>query len=406
LIAGKPTGLILTAGIANLETLKLLVRLGASMTRSPSPRIWQFMLVLSLALSASSCNGFHRQARNQSDHYKLASHLQDAVAEAGGAQIWIKHALRLRHGQSSGLTLQVVASPAGYAAVLSRLKQEATKNNLDLRTSSADSAPGVRVANVSVTERGQRIIQIRMQEVTRLLRAAIVIDDMGQDLNAAHKLLALDAPVAFSVLPHLRYTNTTAQEVHRSGQEVMLHLPMEPEPSAHISPGEGAVLVGMKAAEVRRIVESDLDSVPFAAGVNNHMGSRATQDSRLMAAVMQTLSEHRLYFIDSRTTAGSMALEAARRQGLPAFYRAVFLDDTETIPYTLSQLREFRRKIEQDGTALAIGHPHPTTIAALATFLPELEKADIQLVAPSQIVRLPELANLHPPAARNEPQVK
>ena len=118
-----------------------------------------------------------------------------------------------------------------------------------------------------------------------------------------------------------------------------------------------------------------------------------------MADVMKTLADHRLYFIDSRTTAASMALEAARRQRLPAFYRAVFLDDTETVPYTLGQLREFRHTVEQEGVALAIGHPHATTIAALEKFLPELERADIELVAPSQIVRLPEVARLHPPGS-------
>jgi hypothetical protein len=176
---------------------------------------------------------------------------------------------------------------------------------------------------------------------------------------------------------------------------------MEPEPSAHASPGEGAILVGMTAAEVQKVVQNDLAAVPFVAGVNNHMGSRATKDAALMAEVMKILADHRLYFIDSRTTAATTALEAARSQRLPAFYRSVFLDDTETVAYTMGKLREFRHRVEQDGVALAIGHPHATTIAALATFLPELERADIELVAPSQIVRLPELAHLRPPASAN-----
>jgi hypothetical protein len=116
-----------------------------------------------------------------------------------------------------------------------------------------------------------------------------------------------------------------------------------------------------------------------------------------MKDVMKTLAGHRLYFIDSRTAPQSVALDEARRQGVPAFYRAVFLDDTESVPYTLGQLREFRNKVEHEGVALAIGHPHPTTIAALAIFLPELEQADIELVAPSRIVELPEVARLNPP---------
>jgi polysaccharide deacetylase 2 family uncharacterized protein YibQ len=181
----------------------------------------------------------------------------------------------------------------------------------------------------------------------------------------------------------------------------MLHLPMEPEHSAHVSPGEGAILVGMSAAEVQRVVQNDLASVPYAMGVNNHMGSRATRDANLMANVMKVLADRRLYFIDSRTTAETTALDAARDQHLPAFYRAVFLDNTESLPYTLRQLREFRHTVEREGVALAIGHPHPTTIAALAQFLPELESADIQLVAPSQIVRLPEIAQLRPAVSGN-----
>jgi hypothetical protein len=214
------------------------------------------------------------------------------------------------------------------------------------------------------------VIHIQIREVPRLLRAAIVIDDLGSDLDAAHRLLALDYPLTYSVLPYLRYSRLTAEEAHRRGREVMLHLPMEPEAGAHASPGEGAILVGMSPREVRRVVRSDMEAVPYLAGVNNHMGSRATQNAALMAEVMKTLAGRRLYFIDSRTTGASSALDAARRERLPAFYRSVFLDNTESVAYTLGQLREFRRRVEQTGVALAIGHPHPTTIAALARFLP------------------------------------
>ena len=321
--------------------------------------------------------------------------------DAGGAQIWIKHPAKLHHGQSPETSLQVLATPAGYHAVLSALQRESDKDKLKLGFTVDTLGGGRHFAILSVQQGGQRVIQIHLREVPRLLRAAIVIDDLGRDLEAAHELLALDYPLTYSVLPYLRYTQLTAQEAHRGGREVMLHLPMEPEPGGHASPGAGAILVGMNAAQVQRVVQNDLASVPFVAGVNNHMGSRATQDAALMADVMKILADHRLYFIDSRTTGGSKALVAAERLRLPAFYRAVFLDDTETVAYTLGQLRQFRHKVEEEGVALAIGHPHATTIAALAKFLPELERADIELVAPSQIVRLPELAHLHPPGNTN-----
>jgi polysaccharide deacetylase 2 family uncharacterized protein YibQ len=375
-------------------------RLSSFEFRLPFSRRISILLLLILATPA--CRWFHTQPQNEPDRRELAARFQNVVTAAGGAHIWIKHINKGRHGRSPAeMSVQVLAAPAAYRAVLSGVKRESDQNKLDCGISETTTASGRHVAILNVRQRGQGIIQIHLREVPRLLHAAIVIDDMGRDLDAAHKLLALDYPLTFSVLPHLQYSQMTAQDVHRRGREVMLHLPMEPEPQAHASPGEGAILVGMNEAEVRRVILRDLASVPYVAGVNNHMGSRATQDAALMADVMRTLGDQRLYFIDSRTTAASKAWAAAQRQNLPAFYRSVFLDDTATVSYTLGQLRTLRHKVEQEGVALAIGHPHATTIAALAEFLPELESADIELVAPSQIVREPEIARLHPPASPN-----
>ncbi len=327
----------------------------------------------------------------------MAEQFQAVIEDAGGGQIWIKHAGHPRYGDlAAGLSLQAVATRAGYEAVRSRVKEEADKEKLHFNYSSLNFGGNRQLFTLKVAQREQTIIQIQLKVVPRLLRAVIVIDDMGRDLEAAHKLLALNYPLTFSVLPYLQYTRETAQEAHRRGREVMLHLPMEPEASAHASPGEGALLVGMNEADVQKIVTDDLATVPYVMGVNNHMGSRATQDPALMADLMKILADHRLYFIDSRTTGSSAALAAAERRGLPSFYRSVFLDNTESVEYTLGQLREFQRKVEEEGVALAIGHPHPTTIAALAKFLPEMDRVDIEIVPPSQIVHQPEIAHLHP----------
>ena len=144
------------------------------------------------------------------------------VADAGGAQIWIKHPAKLHHGQSPDMSLQVLATPAAYHAVLSRVQQEADKDKLDLATSAANARGGLHAVDLNVMQRGQRIIQIHLREVPRLLRAAIVIDDMGRDLEAAHKLLALDYPLTFSVLPHLRVhpDNRPGSSPQRAGGHV------------------------------------------------------------------------------------------------------------------------------------------------------------------------------------------
>jgi polysaccharide deacetylase 2 family uncharacterized protein YibQ len=368
--------------------------------RAPARVTVPFVLLLSLvlALTASGCHGFRRHPLSESERRELAGRFMDSIANAGGFQVWIKRPAGPHRGQGADPPLQVLATSGVYPSVLSALQHESEKDGLEIRGIPGSVGGGPRALDLYVTRRGQRVCRIHLREVPRLLRAAIVVDDLGQDAEAARKLLALPYPLTFSVLPHLRYSEATAAEIHRAGRQVMLHLPMEAEPGSHASPGEGAIRTGLSDAKVQRIVQDDLASVPFAVGVNNHMGSRATKSVPLMADVMRILAERQLYFIDSRTTPDSVALAAARRQGLPAFYRAVFLDDTQTVPYTLGQLREFRRVVEEQGVALAIGHPHVTTIEALARFLPELERADIELVEASELVRLPEVARLHPPA--------
>lgn len=354
-------------------------------------------LPLALAIAAAACHGLHPQPLSEPERRERATGIRDLIAGTGGSEVWIKPPAMPRHGQRTEPPLEVLAAPHAYREVLSALELQRGKDGLELKGNQI-TVGGLHTISLGVTRRGQPICRIHLREVPRLLRAAIVIDDLGADRAGPHKLLALPYPFTFSILPHLHYSAATAEEAHRGGREVMLHLPMEALPGPHPLPGEGDIRTDMSAAEVERAIQNDLATVPFAAGVNNHMGSQATQSAPLMAEVMKVLAEHHLYFIDSRTTAASVALDEARREGLPAFYRAVFLDDTESVPYTLGQLRRFRRVVEEQGAALAIGHPHATTIAALAKFLPELDQADIELVKVSELVHLPEVARLHPAA--------
>jgi polysaccharide deacetylase 2 family uncharacterized protein YibQ len=335
----------------------------------------------------------------EADRRELARKIENAVETAGRSQLWIKSSAgRLSSKPES--PVEVVAGAEVYSTVIAALRQEAKETRLVCALSESRTNSGWQVADIHLSSHGKQVLRWRLREVRRVLHAAIVIDDLGQNLEAARKLLALPYCLTFSVLPHLRASAETAREAHSAGREVMLHLPMEPEAPSRALPGEGEIRVGMTSSEIEHILQSDLASVPQAVGVNNHMGSRATADPRLMAAVMRSLAGHHLFFVDSRTTAASVAFETARRQGLPAFYRSVFLDDTKSVSYTLGQLRQFRRVLEDQGAALAIGHPYPTTIAALAKFLPELERDDVELAPASQLLQLPEVARLNPPPPR------
>jgi polysaccharide deacetylase 2 family uncharacterized protein YibQ len=355
--------------------------------------------LLALAIFASNCKPPGFVPVREEERRELARKMENAVEAAGRSQVWIKSPVGLTSDKPD-TPVEARVGREVYSAVMAALVHEAETNHLECALSKSRTKEGWRVADIRLSRHGMQVSRWQLREVRRILHAAIIIDDLGENLEVARQLLALPYSLTFSVLPHLRASVETAEEARRAGHEVMLHLPMEPEAGRHAAPGEGEIRIGMTSFEVEQILQSDLASVPHAVGVNNHMGSRATADPRLMTAVMRALAGRHLYFVDSRTTAASVALEAARQQGLPSFYRSVFLDDTETLPYTLGQLSQFRRVLEEQGTALAIGHPYPTTIAALAKFLPQLDRDDVQLAPASRLLRLPEVARLNPPPPR------
>jgi polysaccharide deacetylase 2 family uncharacterized protein YibQ len=220
---------------------------------------------------------------------------------------------------------------------------------------------------------------------------AIILDDMGHDRAAADSLLALPFPLTISILPHLPLSAEVAEEAYRRGDQILLHLPMEPEAEAENSEGvpreEIELRVGMNPDQVNSALEGMLETVPHAAGVNNHEGSRATADLPLMQALMPALRGRNLFFIDSRTTAATVAYDAARRDGVPAASRKVFLDDTPSKEAVLAQLQLAAQDASRDGSAIAIGHPRPATVAALSQGVPELEARGIRLVFASELVR-------------------
>ena len=140
----------------------------------------------------------------------------------------------------------------------------------------------------------------------------IIIDDMGNDMKALDEVLALPGPVAVAVLPLTRHSAETATRAESRGREVLLHLPMQPKGTLQ-GLGPGALMSGMGPEEIRENLNKDLASVPGAAGVNNHMGSLLTEDTAAMDALMSDLKSRNLFFVDSLTTAGSVACRMASR---------------------------------------------------------------------------------------------
>jgi len=213
---------------------------------------------------------------------------------------------------------------------------------------------------------------------------AIIVDDLGYDPSAARSVFAIPARVSVAVLPNLPESTAVAEEAHRRGIEVLLHLPME-SVAGEDKAEKIELHVGEPAAEVARVMDEMLSTVPYAAGVNNHQGSRATTDPALMASVAAARRSRGLFFIDSRTAPGSRALDAARRAGVPAAARNVFLDDDEQPAAIRRQLEHAERLAREQGMCVAIGHPHGSTLDVLAEMLPEVEAHGVRLVSASEI---------------------
>jgi polysaccharide deacetylase 2 family uncharacterized protein YibQ len=291
-----------------------------------------------------------------------------------------------------------LAEPSQAGALRQALAEIARRHKLSIVESLAGgiirfdfSRDGVRTHAIHVVTP----LAVRARPVFPRLRGnpqlAIILDDMGHDRAAADSLLALPFPLTISILPHLPLSAEVAEEAHRRGDEILLHLPMEPEAeggnSEGVTPEEIELRVGMNPDQVKSALEGMLETVPHAAGVNNHQGSRATADPALMQALMPALRDRNLFFIDSRTTAATVAYDAAERAGVPAASRKVFLDDVPSKEAILAQLQLAARDASRDGSAIAIGHPRPATIAALAQGVPALEAQGIHLVFASELVR-------------------
>ena len=219
-------------------------------------------------------------------------------------------------------------------------------------------------------------------------RVAIIMDDLGRSLGVARQLIELDLSVTFSILPGEPLATEVALLASRSGQEVMIHIPMEPQSYPETDPGRDALLLGQSDKEVRRRIASMIKLVPYASGANNHMGSRYTEYSDGMRTVLAVMREHGLFFVDSRTTAHSVVKREAERVGVPSSVRDVFLDNIADVEAIRIEISRLIKRAKQNGTAVGICHPYPETITALRLEQEQLRNTSIELVFASRLVSL------------------
>ncbi|WP_319928910.1 divergent polysaccharide deacetylase family protein [Xenorhabdus santafensis] len=225
-------------------------------------------------------------------------------------------------------------------------------------------------------------------------RLAIVIDDVGYRVNEETKILQMPTAISIAILPDSPHGRKMAEKAHQQGREILIHLPMAPLSKQPLE--KNTLHPAMSREEIERIIQHAIQKVPHAVGMNNHMGSAMTSNLAGMEKVMQVLSNHHLYFLDSVTIGNTQATKAAMGTSVPVIRRNVFLDNVQTEAETRHQLNRAMTLARKQGFAIAIGHPHPTTIRALQQTLATLP-SDIELVTPGML-----LAPI--PTSRNDKQ--
>ncbi|HSP16488.1 MAG TPA: divergent polysaccharide deacetylase family protein [Thermoanaerobaculia bacterium] len=212
----------------------------------------------------------------------------------------------------------------------------------------------------------------------------IIIDDVGYEGQPIDRAMAIDPNFNFAVLPNSTRASQVAERLHGQGFEILCHLPMEPRDN-RVSPGSNAVLTSMSDTEIVATTRENIAAVPHASGVNNHMGSLATSDRRVMTDVMRALPRG-MYFIDSRTDGASIAARIAHEMNVKTATRQVFLDDVQSDAAVRHQVDLLSAAARAHGIAIGIGHPHDVTLRVLAQAVPQLKAQGFAFVRASQAV--------------------
>ncbi len=217
---------------------------------------------------------------------------------------------------------------------------------------------------------------------------AVIIDDWGYDSQAVEPLLNYPFPLTLAILPHLPRSAYSAERGLERGHHIILHQPMEPLDSLQ-DPGPGAVRLSMTDQEIVDQIMDNLQSLPMAVGMNNHMGSKATSDKRVMGQVLGVLHDAGLFFIDSYTSPTSVAAHTAEALGVPYAVNDLFIDNSNDVDEIMAQIRRGLNLAKRNGQAIIIGHVRPRTASALWRMIPEIMDSGVELVPVSTLLVTP-----------------
>ncbi len=218
---------------------------------------------------------------------------------------------------------------------------------------------------------------------------AIIIDDFGYDGDGTDEMLALDTPFTAAVMPFLEASAADAEKAHNANKDVIIHMSMDSYTGKKAWLGPRAITTDLSDETILQMFDEALGELKWAVGMNNHMGSKITEDNRIMKDLLTVLSQRDLVFVDSMTTSNSVSNKIAQEVGATVFQRDVFLDSTQDQNKIEQNLLELGDKAIKKGYAVGIGHVGPeggkVTAAAIKKIAPELEKKGIEFVRISQL---------------------
>jgi polysaccharide deacetylase 2 family uncharacterized protein YibQ len=217
---------------------------------------------------------------------------------------------------------------------------------------------------------------------------AIILDDWGANYGVLRQAIAIRRPLTLAVLPDLEHSRRIAEEAHRANLEVILHMPMEPKNSGRVDLEPETIMTTTSDADILRYLDRAVASVPHLDGVNNHMGSAATSDARVMRTILKHLKKKGLFFIDSNTIATTVAPAVAAETGIRFTKRDVFIDNEPEVDAIKAQLRIAAKKALAKGRVVVIGHDKASTLRAIAEMVDELEAQGIEFVYARDLVKV------------------
>jgi len=259
------------------------------------------------------------------------------------------------------------------------------------------SHPGVNSLKIDVNTQGFKTHQLifnypsssshEEKAIKDTYQVAIVIDDLGKNYKVFKELLATDIPFTYSILPFQPYSSRIAQEAHEKNREIILHLPLEPWESANHTVTYGTLSTSMNSDQLLAQLERDINSVPHIVGISNHMGSKFTEDQDKMEIVLKKIQEKGFYFFDSRTTKKTVGYTLAKAMDIKTAERDLFIDNNKDPLAIEKQLKKLPLLAKNNGGyAIAIGHPHSSTVDMLKKTIPSLKAQGITIVSLSQLV--------------------